>query len=157
MINRRNVLTTGGAMLAASLLPHRAWAATESRLIYLSPLKSNGELSRCQAEIWYAEDGADMFVVTQADAWRARAIRRGLAKAQIWVGDVGMWQRSNGSYKKLPSLVANGAQIDDADEHTRLLAIMGRKYSSEWGTWGPRFRNGLADGSRVLLKYTPRV
>ena len=89
------------------------------------------------------------------NAWRARAIGRGLAKSQVWVGDVGQWQRSDGKYKNLPSLVANGSQVDDALEHVRVLEIFGGKYADEWGTWGPRFRNGLADGSRVLLKYQP--
>lgn len=154
MINRRNIIAAGGAVLAASFLPMPAWAS-ESRLIYLSPFKSDRALSRCQAEIWYAKDGDALFVVTASEAWRARAIDKGLTRTQIWVGDVGMWKRSGGRYKKLPALIAEGARIDDPTEHARLLGVMGKKYSGEWSTWGPRFKNGLANGSRVLLKYTP--
>jgi hypothetical protein len=154
MINRRSVLTTTGAVLAASLIPAPLVRAAESRLIYLSPFKTTGELSRCQAEVWYVQDGAQMFVVTQADAWRARAISQGLAKTQVWVGDVGQWQSSGGRYKSLPAHMAQGAHVTDRAEHGRVLDIFGKKYTSEWGSWGPRFENGLADGSRVLLKYT---
>ena len=37
----------------------------------------------------------------------------------------------------------------------RALEAFGAKYADEWGSWGPRFRDGLADGSRVLLRYRP--
>ena len=73
----------------------------------------------------------------------------------LWVGDVGQWQRSDGEYKNLPSLVASGGHVEDAAEQARVLQIFGSKYADEWGTWGPRFSNGLADGSRVMLRYQP--
>ena len=129
-------------------------AETDSPLIYISPLKSDGTVSRCQAEVWFFGDGDSDYVVTRSTAWRAEAVRKGLTQAKIWVGDVGLWQRSNGKYKDLPSHFATVSFVTDAAEHTRLLEGFGAKYSSEWGKWGPRFRNGLADGSRVMLKYS---
>ena len=152
-MNRRQFIISASVLAAGSSLP--VLAAKESAVIYLSPIKSNGELSRCQAEVWYVQDGRDMVVVTAHDAWRARALERGLAETQVWVGDVGLWQRSGGKYKSLPSVRARGSMIDDDNAHARLLKKFGSKYYTEWGTWGPRFKEGLEEGSRVMLRYSP--
>ena len=163
MISRRTLLKTSAAAAAAlPLLPvlgraEPGWraAAEASPLIYLTPILSNGAESRCQAEIWFASFGGAMYVVTATEAWRAQAIRQGLSQARIWVGDVGTWHRADGGYKALPMVGANASIETDAAVQGQVLEVMGGKYSAEWDTWGPRFRNGLADGSRVMLKYEP--
>lgn len=162
MISRRTLLKTSAAAAALPLLPAIGWAgaswrdaAEASPLIYLTPIQSNGAESRCQAEIWFATVDGAMYVVTAAEAWRAEAVRRGLSGARIWVGDVGLWRGSKGKYKALPTVDARASLEADATVHNQVLEAMGAKYSAEWGTWGPRFRNGLADGSRVMLKYQP--
>ena len=162
MISRRTLLKTSAAAAALPLLPaigraEPSWreAAETSPLIYLTPIQSNGAESRCQAEIWFASYGGAMYVVTAAEAWRAQAIRQGLTQARIWVGDVGMWQRADGGYKALPMVGATASIETDAAVQGQVLEVMGGKYSDGWDTWGPRFRNGLADGSRVMLKYEP--
>lgn len=159
MIARRALLKSAAA---ATLLPVVAraqsdWrqAAAESPLIYLTPLQSSGAESRCQAEIWFASVAGSFYVVTDADAWRSQAIGKGLTKARIWVGDVGMWKDSDGAYKNLPMVDASAGMETDAEVQGQVLEVMGRKYPDGWGTWGPRFRNGLADGSRVMLRYNP--
>lgn len=44
--------------------------------------------------------------------------------------------------------------MTDAHLHGAVLEAMGPKYVEEgWGTWGNRFRTGLADGDRVMLRY----
>ena len=154
-MNRRGFLTSTSGILIAAAIPSIAQATQQSPLIYLSPIKSDGTLSRCQAEVWYVQDGVDMYVVTGTGAWRSVAVKQGLTSAQVWVGDVGMWQQSNGSYKGLPSMMTQVSFETNGVNHTRLLEKFGAKYSAEWGTWGPRFKNGLADGSRVMLKYSP--
>lgn len=73
----------------------------------------------------------------------------------IWVGDVGVWSDSDGAYRELPGATASVSLVEDPAEHKRLLEKFGDKYSLEWVLWGPRFRNGLADGSRVMLRYAP--
>ncbi len=152
MLTRRRFMVTAAAVpLVLSTGPVRAEA--ESPLIYISPLKSDGTVSRCQAEVWFLGDGDSDYVVTSSTAWRAEAVRKGLTQAKVWVGDVGRWQQSNGTYKNLPSHFATVSFETDAAEHARLLEGFGAKYASEWGKWGPRFKNGLADGSRVMLKY----
>lgn len=154
-MKRRSFLRGATVLAGAAVVPGLIYAADKSPLIYLSPLQSNGELSRCQGEVWFVAADDNMFVVTDTSAWRAQAIRQGLSRTQIWVGDVGLWQRSNGRYKNLPSMQAEGSLVDDAVTHASVLRQFGDKYADEWGRWGPRFKGGLADGSRVLLRYQP--
>jgi hypothetical protein len=125
----------------------------ESDLIYVAPIRTDGSASRCQAEVWFVHHASDLYVVTANDAWRAQAVGKGLTRTHIWVGDVGAWNDSNGAYRELPQIEAVGSQVKDADSQTSVLDAMGDKYPLEWVIWGPRFRNGLADGSRVMLRY----
>lgn len=158
MITRRCYLTASASALALVASPLRAAtlpaAADESDLIYITPLKSDGAESRCHAEVWFVRDGGDLVVVTAAGAWRAQAVRQGLKSARIWVGDVGVWDEQ-ARYKSLPSLEATASLDEDPAVQERVLGLYGNKYSLEWVVWGPRFRNGLADGSRVMVRYRP--
>lgn len=161
MLTRRALMKLAVGLGSLSLLP-RAIAASsleegmrESELIYLSPIKSNGELSRCQAEIWFVEHEGDMYVCTGTESWRATAPTVGLSETQVWVGDVGVWTRSNGRYRELPSVRANASIVDDAELIEVLLDKFGDKYPLGWIIWSSRFRNGLKDGSRTMLRYSP--
>ena len=159
-MRRRSLLKAGATLpvlAALPVLPTLSLAAGDagSPLIYLSPLQSDGSLSRCQAEVWFIGDQGNYYVVTAADAWRAKAIAQGLTQTQVWVGDVGAWQSADGKWRDLPSAMTQASLEADAVAHARLLTIFGRKYADEWGTWGPRFSDGLVDGSRVMLKYSP--
>jgi hypothetical protein len=163
MTTRRLVLKLAGAAFASAVLPLRAATLSEaarkalehSHLVYLTPLKRDGSESRCHAEVWFVFDGHDVFVVTAAKAWRRRAIANGLNRARLWVGEFGNWQRANGKYRQAPELLAVATTVDDKAEQARVLDLYGDKYRLEWIVWGPRFKNGLADGSRVMLRYSP--
>lgn len=158
-MRRRQLLI---ATLAIPVIPAIAKTLTvaasdglsESRLVYLTPLKSDGGESACQGEVWFAYAKDTIYVNTQADAWRVEAIRKGLADTRMWVGDVGMWRQADGAYKKLPKIRASGSIVEDSGEWDAVFPAFGEKYSDEWPTWGPRFKNGLENGSRTLLKYT---
>ena len=162
-LNRRRWLQLAGTAAGAGLLPAGTRAAgaplatamAESDLVYLTPLLGGGRESGCQAEVWFVADGGDAVIVTASDAWRADAVRRGFERARLWVGDVGVWTDSDGAYRALPSTTATASFIDDPDEHARLLEVFGDKYSLEWIIWGPRFRSGLKEGSRVMIRYRP--
>jgi len=132
-------------------------AIEKSKLIYISPLKSEGKESSCHAEVWFHEDGADLLVVTKEELWRSQAVKRGFDRARIWVGDHGVWKRSNGAFRNAPSFLARAEHISgDAEAVGRTLKAMSAKYADEgWSTYGPLFKKGLADGSRVLLRYRP--
>ena len=165
MPSRRSTLIAGLALpLALALAPgagQRAVAAPATAagslgstdLIYLSPLLRDGRESRCQAEVWFVHEGRRIWVVTARDAWRTRAIAKGLVRARIWVGDVGLWKDAKGRHRTLPNAYANATRITAATAFEPVLERFGSKYRGEWLLWGPRFRNGLADGSRVLLQY----
>lgn len=124
-----------------------------SKLVYITPLKRNGEESRCKAEIWFAHVDGDVFVVTAADAWRAQAVGRGLDRARLWVGEFGVWHDADGAFRNAPELMATAALETNGETQGRVLATMGGKYGDGWSRWGPRFEKGLADGSRVMIRY----
>ncbi len=126
-----------------------------SDLVYLTTIKSDGQESACQAEIWFTYDGASIYVCTGTDSWRARAPTLGLTMTRVWVGDLGRWQNTDGRYKRLPVLMAKASIETDKAELERILELFGNKYSMSWLVWGRRFRKGLADGSRTMLKYQP--
>jgi len=166
MIGRRQILgtlATLGGLAALALTPRRLFAAAPTLaealaatdLIYLTPIRADGTESRCQAELWFASDDTDIYVVTAAAAWRARAVADGLDRARIWVGDLGVWTRTDGRYRNLPQIDSSAALVTDSGEHERVLKLFGSKYPLGWVLWGPRFRRGLANGSRVMLRYQP--
>jgi len=162
-LSRRSALTGGMALFAgawtypllarAAAAPAALAALDRSQLVYLSPVVSGGRDSRCHAEVWFVHHDGAVFVCTQASAWRAEALRRGFTQARLWIGEFGVWTRADGSYLSAPYLEAGGRQVDDPAVHAAILPVFGRKYAAEWDRWGPRFRDGLADGSRVLLRY----
>ena len=167
MINRRTVLA-GATLAPFALLARRvaaqsstlneaaAAALQSSQLVYLTPIKSDGEESRCKAEIWFAYHAGAVFVVTPADAWRAQAIGRGLTRTRLWVGEFGVWTRAENAFREAPEVMATGSMESDAEMRAKVLAVMGEKYAGAgWGNWGPRFEKGLASGERVMLRYTP--
>lgn len=126
-------------------------ALLDSNLVYLSPYQSDGSLSRCQAEVWYTMLGADVFVCTASNSWRAQAPIKGLVKTKIWVGDLGVWKRA--AYASLPAVVADARIETDKKVLSSALKGLGDKYYREWKKWGPRFSRGLIDGSRTMLRY----
>lgn len=130
-------------------------ALGRSPLVYVSPLRRDGQESRCHAEVWFASDGDSVLVVTSAKAWRARAIRMGLTRARLWVGDHGEWDRSGETqaFRGAPAFLAMASLESSQKEHDHALVLFGSKYTREWSDWGPRFKKGLADGSRVLIRY----
>jgi len=139
----------------SALGPAHRKAMAESPLVYVTPLRSDGGESRCHAEVWFVADGDDILVVTNPERWRAAAIQKGLDRARVWIGDYGIWKKSEGRFKQAPTLLVHGRIDKDRAVHARALEKFGAKYSDGWSKWGPRFRKGLADGSRVLIRYSP--
>ena len=159
-LSRRQLMIRGSAALLALSSPPlfaasdsvRA-ALAKSQLIYLTPLHGDGRESTCQGEVWYVEHDGDLFVSTRAEAWRSRAISNGRARTRIWIGEFGPWRSADGAYRSAPQVQALGSHETDAAVHGQVLEKFGNKYAAEWDKWGPRFHDGLADGSRVMLRY----
>ncbi|MBT6893159.1 MAG: hypothetical protein HOA25_16785 [Gammaproteobacteria bacterium] len=156
-MHRRAFIQAGLASVTLATVPASLRASDaniallDSELIYLSPYQSSGSLSRCQAEVWYAMLGADIFVVTASESWRVQAPLKGLVRTKLWIGDLGVWK--NADYGSLPSVGAVAKIETDKKVIELALQQFGYKYSTEWGKWGPRFKRGLADGSRTMLRY----
>ena len=163
MINRR---TTLASLLAVPVIPLLAQdnelkvGLAQSELIYLTPIKSDGNESKCKSEIWFYFEDSHVYVVTQTDAWRAEAVRQGLTETRIWVGGSNRRLAVEQKLDTVRSVMATGELITDSSMHVPTVAKFGTKYAAqgvEWSVWGPRWTNSLADGSRVLLKYNLKV
>ena len=175
--SRRSFLTSVAAGVACSIgLPgllraasHAASALTlpkatrelltSSPYVYISPLKMDGEESRCHGEVWYAWIDGAVVVTVASDRWKARALKRGLHGARIWVGDHGRWKgvlANNEAFREAPSFGARGEIVTDEQVLEQLLAAYDQKYPKEIGRWRDRMRSGYHDGSRVLIRYVPQ-
>lgn len=164
-LSRRELLIASAASLVvarfaraeeSALSPEARAALPTSPWIYVSALKRDGSESHCHAEVWFAQDGEGALVVTSSKAWRAQAVAKGLSRARIWVGQHGEWASGrNEAFRKAPSFLAEAKLETSQAQHDHALVLFGSKYTAEWGSWGPRFKKGLADGSRVLIRYTP--
>jgi len=165
MTNRRRILE--GAALGVALfvaVPMRraladgdplTKALDKSDVLYLTPIKSNGQESKCHAEVWFAHVNGAIYVCSEAKTWRARAVQKGLTKARVWVGEYGPWQKANGAFKKAPTVDVTASLVTAADQQAPVLDVMGDKYKMSWLRWGPEFKDGLKSGKRVLIEYRP--
>ena len=161
MITRR---TTLAGLAAAPVLPILAKQSatlldglSTSELIYLTPIHSDGSESSCKSELWFYYEDSNIYVVTQSDAWRAEAVRKGLIKAKIWDGGSNRRLAIENKLHTVESAMTIAQLITDETKHAALVRKFGVKYSAtgvEWDEWGPRWTNSLADGSRVMLRYT---
>ena len=153
MLPPRRAAAAGGAGLSAAAQT----AVASSQLVYVSPIRSDGQPSTCQAEVWFGNHADELFIVTAESGWKSRSVKRGLDSARIWVGDFGPWKKSQERYKAAPSFLSRVSIVEKGDSDTieLVLGVMGKKYPEAWGKWEPRFRDGLADGSRVMIRYRP--
>jgi hypothetical protein len=161
-LDRRGFL--GGSLvllLAPSAFARQAeleQALEKSGFVYVSPLRTDGSESTCHGEVWFGWIDGAVIVNTSTDTWKARALERGLDRARVWVGDHGRWKRlfgRNEAFRQAPSFDARAERLKDDATLDRLLAIYEKKYPAEIGDWRDRMRNGYADGSRILIRYTP--
>jgi hypothetical protein len=161
-LDRRGFLGGSLALLLAPAVLARAaelgQALETSGLVYVSPLRADGRESTCHGEVWFGWIDGAVVINTSKETWKARALERGLDRARIWVGDHGRWKRPVGSsqaFRQAPSFEARAERIKDDALLDRLLAIYERKYPGEIARWRDRMRSGYADGSRILICYTP--
>lgn len=172
-IDRRRFLASGFRVAAGAALPGLVWAPAgvsadshaktpsaelleRSSFVYVSPLRSDGAESRCHGEIWYGSLDGEVVAIVSRDGWKARAIRQGLTRARIWVGDHGVWKGfffNNEAFRDAPRFDAVGSLEKNEDLLGRLMATYRKKYPAEIASWEPRMRAGHADGSRVLVRY----
>lgn len=169
-IDRRTFLAGGAAWL---LWPGHGRAAhheggfgakhqallRDSPFVYVSPLRSDGEESRCHGEVWYAWLDGAVYLSAASSTWKARAVAGGLKSARVWVGDHGRWKSrigaNNESFRGAPHFDAVVERVTEGDWNERLLATYETKYPGSIDRWRDKMRDGYTSGHRVLLRYTP--
>jgi hypothetical protein len=110
--------------------------------------------------VWFGWIDGAVVITTAADSWKGRALGRGLDRARVWVGDHGRWKRLVGrdeAFRQAPSFEARAEAVKDEALLERLLATFDKKYPEEIGKWRDRMRRGHADGTRLLIRYTPKA
>jgi hypothetical protein len=154
---------SGGAARAAKSAAPALPPATRSLLekspyVYVSPLRVDGGESSCHGEVWYGWLDESVVLITATTAWKARALSSGRDRARLWVGDHGPWKKALGTneeFRSAPHFEARAERVEDAQVLERLMQDYRRKYPAGIGKWEPRMRSGFADGTRVLIRYSP--
>ena len=119
-------------------------ALASSKYVYIASARKGGAMSK-PAEIWFLYHNGAVYVGTPPTTWRARRIKAGRTTAKIWVG------KADG-----PSFMATGAIVTEPDVYPIMFETYAKKYAGDWGKFEDKFRTGFKDGSRVLIKYTPK-
>ena len=143
---------------AAALPAATRTALAESPYVYISPLLADGSESRCHGEVWFGWIDDAVVVNTSPDRWKATAIGRGLDRARLWVGDYGRWKKMVGkseAFRAGPSFDARAETANEPGLIDELLAQYDSKYPAEIGKWRDKMKRGVADGSRLLIRYRP--
>jgi len=141
-----------------ALAPGLEKALETSGFVYISPLRSDGSESTCHGEVWFGWLDGSVTMIASSKTWKAQSLVAGRDGARIWVGDHGTWKRVLGrgeEFRKAPHFDATGQIVMDAAMVDRLLSIYDRKYPDKIGAWRDKMREGCADGTRVLIRYTP--
>ncbi len=148
------LLSMGGGFAfaddATKLPAKRALTAAETaelakaEYVYISSTRKDGSLGT-PAEIWFWPHDGAVYVGTRPDSWRARRIGWGRPGARIAIGS-----------RDGPALVARGALVRDQPAlWAEFCEALAKKYPSSWPRHEKGFRSGYADGSRVLIRYSP--
>lgn len=129
---------------AAGLSPEIEKGLRESQYVYIATQRKSGSFG-AKAEIWFFFHDGAVWVGTTPESWKAKRIRAGRPAAKIYVG------KPDG-----PVLDATGSFVKDEKMEELLCQTYAKKYPDGWQRHEQRFRQGFADGSRVLIKYTPK-
>lgn len=128
----------------AALSPELESGLRDSKYVYIQSTRKDGSLSKA-AEIWFLHHDGAVYVGTRPTSWRAKRIKAGRPQAQIAIG------KTDG-----PSFKATGAIVKEPATEKLMLETFAKKYPDGWPRYEKEFRSGFADGSRVLIKYTPQ-
>lgn len=126
-----------------SLSPELQKALESSKYVYVQSTRLNGELSKA-AEIWYMYHDGAVWVCTPTTAHRVRRIQAGKTAARVAVG------KPDG-----PSFTAKSSLVKDPEVNKVLFETFAKKYADGWSSYEKQFKEGLANGSRTLVRYDP--
>ena len=114
-----------------------------SKYVYIQSERKDGKFSKA-AEIWFFHHKGAVWVCSPTTTHRVKRIQAGHTKAKVAIG------KPDG-----PSFNAKGSVVKDAEANTVLFEAFAKKYADDWSSHEKNFRDGLADGSRTLIKYDP--
>lgn len=137
------LLLSTQAVPAASLSPEIQKALDSSTYVYIQTERKNGDLGS-PAEIWFMHHDGAVWVASPVATHRVKRIQAGQTKARVAVG------KRDG-----PAFDAKGSIVKDPEVNEVLFETFAKKYSGGWSSFEKNFRDGLADGSRALIKYEP--
>jgi hypothetical protein len=128
---------------SAPLSPELQKALDSSKYVYIQSTRGDGKLSK-SAEIWFMPYNGAVWVASPPTTHRVKRIKAGKTTAKIAVG------KPDG-----PSFNAQGSIVTDPEVNKAMFETYAKKYANEWKSYEQKFRDGLANGSRVLIKYEP--
>jgi len=128
---------------SASLSPELQKALDSSKYVYIQSTRKDGTLGK-SAEIWFMHHNGAVWVASPATTHRVKRIQAGQTKAKIAIG------KTDG-----PSFNAKGSIVKDPEANKVMFEVYAKKYGSGWSSYEKKFRDALADGSRVLIEYEP--
>jgi hypothetical protein len=144
---RRFVLVASAVLLlapaASALGPEIEEGLRTSTYVYIASKRKDGSFGT-PAEIWFMYHQGAVWVASPTTTWRVRRIRTGRPKVRIFVG------KTDG-----PRFKATGSIVTDPPLYEEMYRTFARKYPEGWPKYEHRFREGLADGTRVLIRYEP--
>lgn len=129
---------------AGTLSPEMKQHLETSEYVYVSSQRRDGTFSP-PAEIWFfLHDGA-VWVGTRNTSWRVKRIRAGRPAAKV-----------HAYMPSGPSFDATAAVVEDPAIWKLMFAAYAKKYPAGWKAHAEKFSAGVADGSYVLVRYTPK-
>src|SRR6185369_1946666 len=146
----RLITATIAVLLAASVASATELPAdvrdklASSTYVYISTQRKDGSFGK-PAEIWYMWHDGAVWVGTPPTTWRVKRIKHHRPNAKIAVG------KPDG-----PSFDAVGSIVKDDKVAAKLFETYAKKYPDRWPGYEEKFRTGMKDGSRVLVKYVPK-
>ena len=109
--------------------------------VRISPASSRGLTANVLGIVLAGGEGKRLWPLT---ADRAKRIKANRPKARIAVGKL------DG-----PTFKAKGSVVKDPALYDQMYRTFATKYPDGWPKYEQQFRKGLADGTRVLIKYQP--
>ncbi len=128
---------------SASLSPELQKDLETSQYTYIQSERKDGTLGK-PAEIWFLYHQDAVWVASPTTTHRVKRIQAGRTKAKVAVG------KASG-----PSFDAKGSIVKDPAVNNVMFEAFAKKYPESWASHEKSFRDGLANGSRALIKYEP--
>lgn len=129
---------------AAGLSPAMQKQLGETKYVYIQSQRKDGSFGQ-PAEIWFFLHEGAVYVGSKKTSWRARRILKGHTAAKV-----------HAFMPSGPSFDAVGQIIESQETWKLLFDAFAKKYPEGWPTYEKDFRQGAADGTRVLIRYSPK-